>query len=168
MTRSTHDVAIIGAGPYGLAAAAHLRSAGLGVRVFGEPMEFWRSQMPGGMLLRSSWDASHISDPEHALTLDKYQEVMGITLPRPVPLENFVEYGQWFQRQVVPDLDQRKVARVESAPSGGFQLTLEDGEWFQAKRVLVATGLASFTNRPAQFDGLPHSLASHSSDLSDL
>ena len=49
------DVAIVGAGPYALSAAAHLRAIkGLDVRVFGEPMSFWR-QMPIGMCLRSNW-----------------------------------------------------------------------------------------------------------------
>ena len=35
------DVALIGAGPYGLSAAAHLKASGFGVRSFGEPMDFW-------------------------------------------------------------------------------------------------------------------------------
>ncbi|MEA2423923.1 MAG: hypothetical protein QOH13_333, partial [Thermoleophilaceae bacterium] len=66
---STCDVAVVGAGPYGLAAAAHLRAEdGLTVRVFGEPMSFWERQMPVGMLLRSPREASHISDPAGALT----------------------------------------------------------------------------------------------------
>ena len=35
----TCDVAIVGAGPYGLSTAAHLKAAnGLDIRVFGEPM----------------------------------------------------------------------------------------------------------------------------------
>ena len=38
----TCDVAIVGAGPYGLSTAAHLKAAnGLDIRVFGEPMGFW-------------------------------------------------------------------------------------------------------------------------------
>ena len=62
------DVAILGAGPYGLAAGAHLRNIkGLDVRVFGEPMDFWKSHMPEGMFLRSPWAASHISDPQTSL-----------------------------------------------------------------------------------------------------
>jgi cation diffusion facilitator CzcD-associated flavoprotein CzcO len=43
------DVAVIGAGPYGLAAAAHLRAANVSTHVFGEPMGFWRRNMPKGM-----------------------------------------------------------------------------------------------------------------------
>jgi len=64
------DVAIIGAGPYGLSAAAHLRTVkGLEVRVFGEPMSFWDYNMPVGMLLRSNWTATQIADPNRSLTL---------------------------------------------------------------------------------------------------
>jgi len=66
-------VAILGAGPYGLAAAAHLRRAGLEPRVFGRPMEFWERQMPTRMLLRSAWEASNIGDPDGRLTLDAYR-----------------------------------------------------------------------------------------------
>jgi cation diffusion facilitator CzcD-associated flavoprotein CzcO len=65
-------VAIIGAGPYGLSAAAYLRAAGVETRAFGEPMAFWQNQMPAGMCLRSNWGASHIADPRRELTLDEY------------------------------------------------------------------------------------------------
>src|SRR3712207_2023984 len=59
------SVVVIGAGPYGLSAAAHLIAADVDVRVFGEPMESWIQHMPNEMLLRSRWEASHIGDPEH-------------------------------------------------------------------------------------------------------
>jgi cation diffusion facilitator CzcD-associated flavoprotein CzcO len=88
------DVAIVGAGPYGLSAAAHLRAAGVEARVFGRTMEFWERQMPAGMLLRSSWNACHISDPNHRLTLDDYQVNRGTTLGAPVPLDSFIAYGR--------------------------------------------------------------------------
>src|SRR5438094_7375253 len=58
------DAIVIGAGPYGLAAAAALRSAGVDPHVFGEPMSFWMEHMPKGMLLRSPWGASHIRSEE--------------------------------------------------------------------------------------------------------
>ena len=163
----TCQVAVIGAGPYGLAAAAHLRSAGVETCIFGESMEFWRKHMPIGMLLRSKWEASYISAPDNALTLDEYELVRGMRLPRPVTLADFVEYGQWFQRQVAPDLDTRRVLRVERS-SEGFRLLLEDGDQVDAYRVIVATGIGSFAYRPPAFSGLPPTLASHSSDHYDL
>ena len=85
MARETTPVAIIGAGPYGLAAAAHLTAAGASVRMFGRPMSFWQSNMPAGMWLRSSWNACHIADPHGTLTLDAYQASQGRHLARPVP-----------------------------------------------------------------------------------
>ncbi len=160
-------VAIIGAGPYGLAAAAHLRAVGLDVYVFGSAMAFWRDQMPDGMHLRSSWEASHIADPRRALTLDAYEAAHDLRLSRPIPLDAFVAYGRWFQRQTVPDLDERRVARVESVDRG-FRLTLEDGEPFLAQRVIVAAGIAPFAWRPPLFRDLSPSLASHVSAHHDL
>jgi thioredoxin reductase len=164
---TAYTVAIVGAGPYGLAAAAHLKSAGVSIRVFGESMEFWQRQMPIGMCLRSTWDASHISDPHGALTLDQYQKEHGVHLSKPLPLADFVRYGQWFQRQVVPDLDCRRVARIESNPYG-FRVGLADGESILCQRVVIATGLTQFDHRPAQFAKLPRSLVSHSAEESDL
>ena len=163
------DVVIIGAGPYGLAAAAHLRAvSGLQVRVFGEPMVFWKKHMPAGMFLRSSREASHIADPQGALTLDGYTTASGRNhLPNPIPLDRFVDYGRWFQRQAIPDLDTRKIRQVESA-SGGFRITVEGGEVLNSRRVVVAAGIAPFAWRPPQFTGVPASRVSHSCDHNDL
>ncbi len=160
-------VAIIGAGPYGLAAAAHLRAAGLDTQVFGDPMVFWRKQMPAGMLLRSGWEACFISDPKRELTLDRFKAEKGLKFDYPVPLKSFVDYGRWFQEKVVPDLDQRMVERLQ--PEGSiFRLLLEDGTIVRASRVVVATGIAPFAWRPHQFDGIPRELASHTSEQADL
>jgi len=158
------DVAIIGAGPYGLSVAAHLRAIdSLRIRIFGEPMSFWDRQMPVGMLLRSPWVASYLSDPKSALTLDAYRARNGNHFGSPVPLNHFIEYGRWFQRQAVPDVDSRQVALVES-DSGEFRLTLEDGEAIKARRVVVAAGIAQFAWKPETFRNLPSTLASHSSE----
>jgi len=38
MSRTMTDVAIIGAGPYGLSIASHLQSLGIAFRIFGVPI----------------------------------------------------------------------------------------------------------------------------------
>jgi cation diffusion facilitator CzcD-associated flavoprotein CzcO len=91
------EVAVIGVGPYGLAAAAHLRRAGVGTVAFGDAMSFWRQNMPKGMRLRSAWHASHIGDPDQALSLDAYAQGRGLERRHNLPLEEFVRYGEWFQ-----------------------------------------------------------------------
>ena len=162
------DVSVIGAGPYGMSVAAHLRAVkGLDVRVFGEPMSFWESKMPVGMLLRSPWAGSHLSDPQGALTLDAYRKAISGQFAAPIPLNHFVGYGHWFQRQVVPDVDKRQVSRIES-DSARFQLTLADGEKIKARRVVVAAGIGQFAWRPEPLRNLPPELASHTSEHTDL
>jgi cation diffusion facilitator CzcD-associated flavoprotein CzcO len=149
-----------------MAVATHLRAAGLDVRIFGKPMDFWSSHMPKGMWLRSPWEGTHIADPDRALTLDRYEATQGGRLSKPIPLEDFVSYGLWFQRQSLPDLDQRTIGRIERN-DGGFRLTLEDGDRLSAERVIVATGIGSFANYPAPLAPLPRELVSHTSDRSN-
>jgi predicted ATP-grasp superfamily ATP-dependent carboligase/cation diffusion facilitator CzcD-associated flavoprotein CzcO len=162
------QVAVIGAGPYGLSVTAHLCAAGIEARVFGRPMEFWTRYMPAGMLLRSEKVASNLSDPGNKLGLDAYFTSEGIDLPSDrVPVEMFNAYGRWFQEKAVPTSDPRNVSRVEAGPDG-FHLTLEDGEQVDADRVVVAAGIAPFAYRPPQFSDLPPELASHSSNHNDL
>jgi cation diffusion facilitator CzcD-associated flavoprotein CzcO len=163
---SSSSVAIIGAGPYGLATAAHLRHAGVDVRVHGEVMEFWHKQMPKGMMLRSRVRSSNIADPERKLTIADYGRVNGGKMSN-APLAEFLEYAHWFQRQAVPDVDSRKVSVVDRS-NGSFKLELEDGDSFEAERVVVAAGLFPFPFRPAPFSPLPSSLVSHSCDHDDL
>ena len=162
------DVAIIGAGPYGLSASAHLRTIkGLDVHTFGEPMSFWERNMPVGMLLRSGWAATHIASPNESLTLEAYQSATGGRLSKPVPLDGFIQYGQWYQQQAVPHVDQRKIARVER-DAKDFRLILEEGPTVTAHRVVIAAGIGSFAWRPPQFKNLPTSLASHTCEHREL
>jgi FAD-dependent urate hydroxylase len=164
---SNCNVVVLGAGPYGLSAAAYLRAAGIETRVFGDPMSFWEKQMPVGMCLRSNWGASHIADPNQELTLDAYCREKGNHLSKPIPLDRFVDYGHWYQKRAVTNLENRSVATIDRN-GDGFKIAMADGEEFTAKRVVVAAGISAFITRPAEFAGVPTALASHTSEHSDL
>jgi FAD-dependent urate hydroxylase len=161
------DVIFVGAGPYGLSGTAYLRDKGFGVGTFGDPMSFWRDHMPAGMYLRSNWPASHISDPHHRLTLDHFKAETGGQFEQPVPLERFVEYGQWYQKKAVPDLIPCQVRTIERNGTG-FKATLSDGQVVKSKRVIAATGIAPFPWIPKELEGKPKARVSHSSDHCDL
>jgi cation diffusion facilitator CzcD-associated flavoprotein CzcO len=161
------EVAIVGAGPYGLSAAAHLKALGMDVRIFGRPMDFWASKMPSGMLLRSPRVASNISDPARAFSLDAFESSAGVPPRAPLPLETFVDYGRWFQRELIPDLDRRGVAHVRRNAIG-FRVALEDGEEFRCSRLIVAAGIGPFQRIPPVFASLPPSQVSHCYQGRDL
>src|SRR2546429_272231 len=97
-------------------------------------MAFWERHMPKGMFLRSSPTASSLADPDGRLRLDRYHALHGLPHVKPVPIEDFVRYGHWFQQQAVPDVDRRTVTQV-AANSQGLSVRLEDGEEFHARRV---------------------------------
>ena len=95
------DVAIVGAGPYGLSLAAHLAAVGVDLRIFGRPMESWRGHMPEGMLLKSDPFASNLADPKDYYTLARYSAERSIehSESKPVLLSTFCEYGLAFQKR---------------------------------------------------------------------
>jgi FAD-dependent urate hydroxylase len=164
MSTADQDIAIVGAGPYGLSVAAHLRAGGSPVRVFGPVMSFWERQMPKGMLVRSGWSASSMSDPQGRFSLDAYEADQPHPFSRPLPGEELSRYAHWFQERAVPDVDERLVSTVERNGSG-FTLTMDDGEHIPASRVVIATGLGGFAHRPEQFSALGEELATHSVDV---
>jgi len=163
----TKEVVVIGAGPYGLSTAAHLQDAGVEPYVIGQSMACWKRNMPGGMLLRSKSEASNIAAPQKHLSITAYEKASGRKIADPLPIEDFIAYGEWFQKQVVPNLDTRQVRNV-SHNQDVFELTLDDGERMHAKSVVLALGIGPFFYRPEQYAGIPRELAPHSSDLSDL
>jgi thioredoxin reductase len=159
------DIAIVGAGPYGLAAAAHLRAAGRHVQVFGEPLEFWRTQTPIGMWLRSPYLGSNIGDPTAEFTLQAYERETG-PLVRPIPVERFTDYGAWFHKRVVPDLDRQNVRWVTRKPSGFSVET--DSRSITARHVVVAAGVGKFGYLPEELRTLEPELCSHTMSHHDL
>src|ERR1700691_5022522 len=140
------DTVIIGAGPYGLSIAAHLSKSGLTFRIFGSPMQSWRSHMPKGMLLKSEGFASNLSDPDSTFPLRHYCEEMKLPYNdggNPGPLEVFSAYGLEFQKRLVPTLEQTDVTSV-TRTGEGFELETADGQIVHARTVIVATGITHF------------------------
>ncbi|MFC7916987.1 FAD-dependent oxidoreductase [Streptomyces sp. NPDC057386] len=171
--------AVIGAGPFGLSTAAHLRARGVPVRVFGEPMVSWRDHMPSGMLLKSTPAASTLDAPQPGHTLADYCDAAGlrrlVTDEDLIPVETFTAYGEWFQQRLVPRLERVRVVSVDRATAGsGFELKLDSGELCTARAVVVATGLSGLAHLPAELasaapDGpSPAGPLSHSSQHPDL
>jgi thioredoxin reductase len=164
------DIAIIGAGPYGLSIAAHLRKTPLSFRIFGTPMQSWRQQMPKGMLLKSDGFASSLYDPDSAFTLRHYCEEMNLPYADvgiPVPAETFIDYGLEFQKRLVPTLEETNIASVRRTASG-FELTTSEGETVRARKVIVAAGITHFGYLPPFLADLPREYVTHSSRHHDL
>ena len=139
---NSSDVAIIGAGPYGLSIAAHLRARDIEHRIIGDPMQFWLGHMPKRMLLKSDGFASALYDPKGDFTLRHYCEKRNIEyadLGTPVRVEDFSAYGLAFQQRFAPDLDNKRVTLLERTQTG-FTLHLSDGESFTAQRASEGSG----------------------------
>jgi thioredoxin reductase len=158
------STAIIGAGPYGLSVAAHLRRSGVPFRIFGRPMDSWLAHMPKGMMLKSDGFASNIYDPKNAFTLGHFCAERGIEYADagvPVRLETFSAYGLAFRDRMVPELEDKLVTSVNRLRDG-FLLQLEDGETVQARSVVLAVGITHFDYVPESLAHLPAEFLSHS------
>lgn len=159
------DVAIIGAGPYGLSVAAHLDAMGIEYRIFGKPMQLWREHMPPGMRLKSDGASSDLVDANDALTLKKYCAANGIEHDDhrvPVKLDTFIAYGMAFQRRFVPGVEEKFLTTVERA-ANGFILRFDDNDVVIARRVVMAIGVAAFKYMPDFLRDLPSEFVSHAS-----
>jgi thioredoxin reductase len=128
-------------------------------------MEVWRQHMPQGMLLKSDGFASNLSNPDDNFTLEQFCQARGLAYDNtrmPVPLETFISYGLAFQERMVPHLDSRRVTKIERT-ANGFHLQVEDGESFDARRVVMAVGISHFAYIPGMLSHLPKNVLTHSS-----
>jgi hypothetical protein len=163
-------VCIIGAGPYGLAIAAHLRHAGVEFRIFGSTMRRWLTQMPKAMLLKSEGCASGLPDPEGRYGLPQFCGAQGLPFVEygsPLSRETFASYALSFQKKFVPQVEDVLVDAVRKT-DGGFEISLSSGETFRSAQVIVATGMDRMEHVPEQIAQLPGELWSHSAAHYDL
>jgi thioredoxin reductase len=141
------DIAVIGAGPYGLSVAAHL--VGRNVRTFGAPMETWRTRMPPYMFLRSDWQETSLAAPGNLGSIDRWARVSGEEREEPIPLQKFLRYAEWFRSTFAPEGDPADVAALER-DGRGYHVTTTAGDELAARQVVVAVGAVPFAYAPPQ------------------
>ncbi|MEJ2339828.1 MAG: NAD(P)-binding domain-containing protein [Gemmatimonadales bacterium] len=162
---------IIGAGPFGLAAAAAARHARVEYLIVGIPMSFWHAHMPDGMILRSDCDW-HL-DPDNIHTIEAFLQTRH-QVPadvEPLSIEFYREYASWFQREKKIEVTPASVLRLDQASADGYRYVarLEDGGSIAARNVLVAVGFEYFKKLPNELIALlPAGRFSHTCDLVDF
>jgi len=164
MTQVT-DVAIIGAGPYGLSLAAHLRARRIGYRIFGDPMRFWRD-MPVGVNLKSLAFATNIYLPNGGHTYPEWCLQHGLEDFEPCSMQSFAAYGCEMQKRFVPDVEEVFVTKI-AMRDRIFEVTLASGERFLARRVVSCTGLSGLSHTPNALSHLGPERMRHTFDISD-
>ncbi|HEX3982542.1 MAG TPA: NAD(P)-binding domain-containing protein, partial [Acidisoma sp.] len=137
-------------------------------RIAGSIMGAWVEAMPEGMFLKSEGFALDLFEPGGRLTLAAYCAANDIPYAHtgvPISKEIFIAYGRQFQKEFVPEVEERKAAVVKRTESG-FETEFEDGHRVRSRRVVVAAGIASYARIPDPLQRLPRSLSSHSSEHS--
>lgn len=158
---------IVGAGPYGLSIAAHLRASGQPFQLFGTPLESWRCFMPEGMILKSEPFASNLWDLHRQFTLERFRKHKNLPyqpVAAPVSLASFLDYAEWFRQQAAGPSRDIRIVRI-SRNGAGFSVELVDGTSFTSCRVILATGHMAFRVLPDQLAHLPEPLVFHSTRM---
>jgi FAD-dependent urate hydroxylase len=133
-------------------------------------MDTWRSHMPAGMNLKSEFYASDISAPSTGYNLVAYCKSRGLDYVervKPLSLERFLGYADWYANRLVPDIGNVTVAKI-SLHNGGFLVEFSDADAVMVRQVVLATGVLPYFHIPDELRGLPAHLVSHTKDHHDL
>ena len=161
---------IIGAGPFGLSIAAHLRDRGIEHRIVGRPMDTWRAHMPNGLKLRSEPYGSDLAAPGKHYDVETYCRQHGLDYVArlgPMSLERLLEYTDWFADQLVQEIEDLTVTEIVP-DSTGFRVAFAEEESQAFRNVVVATGIIPYAMLPVELEGLPRELVTHTCDHSEL
>ncbi|WP_166831290.1 NAD(P)-binding domain-containing protein [Thalassoroseus pseudoceratinae] len=146
-------VAVLGAGPYGLAIANELQRRGIPFRVFGQPFHLWQERTLSDVFLRSDLQASEI------YTHDGRFSLQGFLADRPsdlatiashqgrIPVSAFRDYLTWVQSQLTFNIERTQVVNVV-ADGHYFRIKTNLDEEFAARNIVIATGIGAFATLP--------------------
>jgi len=167
MTEKT-PLLVIGAGPFGLSLAAHLKHKNVEHIHLGQSMDYWKNHMPAKMYLRSACDWHLDADNED--TILKYLAAQNLTPAdvEPLSLEFYLGYVNWFQSQKGLAPRPATVTRLSRA-GDSFLAVLDNGSAIEAQKVVLGVGLRHFKNIPAEYKTLfPADRFHHTADLIDF
>src|SRR5918911_5412090 len=91
------ELLVVGAGPYALSTASLARERGIETVVIGQPMAFWRDNMPEGMFLRSGTGWHLDAAGTHTLEAFLREEGIAAADVDPIPIGVFRDYAEWFR-----------------------------------------------------------------------
>lgn len=156
------ELLVIGAGPYAYSAAAHARTRGIGTRIVGRPLSFWREQMPADMFLRSGRDWTLDADGVHSF--EAYFEERGYAPGEldPIPISAFLDHTEWFREQKGLDVEEILVRSLTW--DGDFEAEMSDGSTITAEKVLAAPGIAHYAQLPGWYADVPAERRAHTSE----
>ena len=167
MTEKT-PLLVIGAGPFGLSLAAHLKHKNVEHIHLGQSMDYWKNHMPKEMYLRSACDWHLDADNED--TILKYLAAQNLSPAdvEPLSLEFYLGYVNWFQSQKGLAPRPATVTRLSRA-GDAFHAELDNGSAIEAQKVVLGVGLRHFKNIPAEYKTLfPADRFHHTADLIDF
>lgn len=155
---------VVGAGPYGLAVAAHARERGIDTVIVGHPLEFWIDHMPSGMFLRSGIDWHLDASGVHTFEAFAEDHALQSSELDPIPIKVFLDYASWFRGQKRLTIRDQYVSTLENH-EGEFVASLDDGSQIAAERVVAAPGNGYFADVPKWSAELSPGVGAHTCDL---
>ena len=160
------QVAIVGAGAYGLSLAAHLEATRINYRIFGHPMRAWSNIAAAGdgRYLKSFCFGADLSTPRPGFSFADFSRPRGLETFEPCLMRDFASYGIWFQEQIVPRVEATDVVNLQRMENA-FSITLSGGEQVIADSVVLATGLTNFAQVPDVLRSLPNGTVTHTSEI---
>lgn len=156
-------VLVVGAGPYGVAIAQELWRRGIEFAVVGEPFAMWLGHTLDSMLLRSDCRASQIYTRDGRYSFVRFLEREGTKTVHGTPVATFRRYLREVVEELPFDVVEQRVIHLEQRGEG-FYAICDDGATFEARAVIVATGLGPHRYLPRGLRSLPEGRVLHSWD----